>query len=289
MAALLDERAAGVAAEAVPVADLVQEREAVLADRHHAHVADGAAAHLGEQPLRRRHVAVLEPHPHDCGRAARRRPGRRRRGSRRRSCTAASRPARAARCRGRRRGSSRWVWFGEAMTTASHSPDVDQLDGGRRTGRAGRRCRRRCCAQSSERSVGVGDRRDADAVDGEQVADVLDAHHPRADDAVPDLVARHDRAAYVVTVCVGSSVTDRLYFRQLLSGRDFAVGDPVATQMVNFVYAVGDRADGRVPARRSGLRRRRHRRRRRGRRHGRRRRARHALPPRPRRRLDDGH
>jgi glyoxylase-like metal-dependent hydrolase (beta-lactamase superfamily II) len=38
--------------------------------------------------------------------------------------------------------------------------------------------------------------------------------------------------------------TDRLYFRQLLSGRDFAVGDPLATQMVNFVYAIGDRSRG---------------------------------------------
>ena len=37
---------------------------------------------------------------------------------------------------------------------------------------------------------------------------------------------------------------DRLYFRQLLSGRDFAAGDPVAAQMVNFVYAIGDRATG---------------------------------------------
>jgi hydroxyacylglutathione hydrolase len=37
---------------------------------------------------------------------------------------------------------------------------------------------------------------------------------------------------------------DRLYFRQLLSGRDFAVGDQIATQMVNFVYAIGDRATG---------------------------------------------
>ncbi|UJW30844.1 MBL fold metallo-hydrolase [Saccharothrix sp. AJ9571] len=34
---------------------------------------------------------------------------------------------------------------------------------------------------------------------------------------------------------------DRLYYRQLLSGRDFAVGDPVATQMVNFAYLIGDR------------------------------------------------
>ncbi len=33
-----------------------------------------------------------------------------------------------------------------------------------------------------------------------------------------------------------------MYFRQLLSGRDFAVGDPVATQMVNFSYLIGDRA-----------------------------------------------
>lgn len=38
--------------------------------------------------------------------------------------------------------------------------------------------------------------------------------------------------------------TDRLYFRQLLSGRDFAIGDPVAQQMVNFVYAIGDRVTG---------------------------------------------
>jgi glyoxylase-like metal-dependent hydrolase (beta-lactamase superfamily II) len=38
--------------------------------------------------------------------------------------------------------------------------------------------------------------------------------------------------------------TDRLYFRQLLSGRDFAVGDEMAAQMVNFAYAIGDRATG---------------------------------------------
>jgi len=34
---------------------------------------------------------------------------------------------------------------------------------------------------------------------------------------------------------------DRLYFKQLLSGRDFAQDDPFAQQMVNFVYLVGDR------------------------------------------------
>jgi hydroxyacylglutathione hydrolase len=37
---------------------------------------------------------------------------------------------------------------------------------------------------------------------------------------------------------------DRLYFRQLLAGRDFATGDEIARQMVNFVYLVGDRETG---------------------------------------------
>jgi glyoxylase-like metal-dependent hydrolase (beta-lactamase superfamily II) len=37
---------------------------------------------------------------------------------------------------------------------------------------------------------------------------------------------------------------DRLYFRQLLAGRDFARSDPIARQMVNFVYLLGDRATG---------------------------------------------
>jgi hydroxyacylglutathione hydrolase len=37
---------------------------------------------------------------------------------------------------------------------------------------------------------------------------------------------------------------DRVYFKQLLSGRDFAKGDMMARQMVNFVYLIGDRASG---------------------------------------------
>jgi glyoxylase-like metal-dependent hydrolase (beta-lactamase superfamily II) len=37
------------------------------------------------------------------------------------------------------------------------------------------------------------------------------------------------------------SDSDRLYFRQLLSGRDFAAGDAIATQMRNFAYLIGDR------------------------------------------------
>ncbi|MEZ5383700.1 MAG: MBL fold metallo-hydrolase [Microthrixaceae bacterium] len=43
-----------------------------------------------------------------------------------------------------------------------------------------------------------------------------------------------------------SSGNDRLYFRQLLAGRDFAAADPVARQMVNFTYAIGDRQTGEV-------------------------------------------
>src|SRR6185312_5354922 len=38
----------------------------------------------------------------------------------------------------------------------------------------------------------------------------------------------------------------RLYFRQLLSGRDFATTDPLAVQMVNFSYLIGDRDRGRA-------------------------------------------
>lgn len=37
---------------------------------------------------------------------------------------------------------------------------------------------------------------------------------------------------------------DRLYIRQLLAGRDVATADPLARQMVNFVYLIGDRATG---------------------------------------------
>lgn len=39
-------------------------------------------------------------------------------------------------------------------------------------------------------------------------------------------------------------MSERLYFRQLLSGRDFGRDDPVARQMVNFVYLIGDREKG---------------------------------------------
>jgi glyoxylase-like metal-dependent hydrolase (beta-lactamase superfamily II) len=43
---------------------------------------------------------------------------------------------------------------------------------------------------------------------------------------------------------MSSDEQNPLYFRQLLSGQDFAVGDPMATNMVNFSYLLGDRASG---------------------------------------------
>ncbi len=43
-------------------------------------------------------------------------------------------------------------------------------------------------------------------------------------------------------------MTERLYFRQLLAGRDFAAADPIARQMVNFVYVIGDRETGEAVA-----------------------------------------
>jgi glyoxylase-like metal-dependent hydrolase (beta-lactamase superfamily II) len=41
---------------------------------------------------------------------------------------------------------------------------------------------------------------------------------------------------------------DRLYFRQLLAGVDFAKSDRIARQMVNFVYLIGDRQTGEAVA-----------------------------------------
>ena len=43
-------------------------------------------------------------------------------------------------------------------------------------------------------------------------------------------------------------MAEQLYFRQLLAGRDFAVGDQIARQMVNFVYLIGDRESGEAVA-----------------------------------------
>jgi glyoxylase-like metal-dependent hydrolase (beta-lactamase superfamily II) len=43
-------------------------------------------------------------------------------------------------------------------------------------------------------------------------------------------------------------MADRLYFRQLLAGRDFAAADQIARQMVNFVYLIGDRESGEAVA-----------------------------------------
>ena len=43
-----------------------------------------------------------------------------------------------------------------------------------------------------------------------------------------------------------ADVDDRLYFRQLLAGRDFAAEDLVAGQMVNFSYLIGDRVAGKA-------------------------------------------
>jgi glyoxylase-like metal-dependent hydrolase (beta-lactamase superfamily II) len=40
------------------------------------------------------------------------------------------------------------------------------------------------------------------------------------------------------------SSPDQFYFRQFLSGRDFAQSDQFAHQMVNFAYAIGDRQSG---------------------------------------------
>ncbi len=43
-------------------------------------------------------------------------------------------------------------------------------------------------------------------------------------------------------------MSERLYFRQLLAGRDFARDDPIAREMVNFAYLIGDRDTGEAMA-----------------------------------------
>ncbi len=47
-----------------------------------------------------------------------------------------------------------------------------------------------------------------------------------------------------MTTSPAAPSTERLYFRQLLAGRDFAQGDEIARQMMNFVYLIGDRQTG---------------------------------------------
>mmetsp|Transcript_23924 Transcript_23924/g.61635 ORF Transcript_23924/g.61635 Transcript_23924/m.61635 type:complete len:230 (+) Transcript_23924:816-1505(+) len=63
VAGLLDERAACIRVEPVPVAHLAQEREAVLAQAEHAQPPNRALAQLVGDSEERRHVPVLHPHP----------------------------------------------------------------------------------------------------------------------------------------------------------------------------------------------------------------------------------
>lgn len=70
--------------------------------------------------------------------------------------------------------------------------------------------------------------------------------------SVPASAPEGDRGERAATVHNGS-MTDtaapgRLYFRQLLAGRDIARDDPLARQMVNFVYLIGDRETGEAVA-----------------------------------------
>ena len=80
--------------------------------------------------------------------------------------------------------------------------------------------------------------------------DELDRRLRRTRAQVEELVPRLDALAADAEPGRGTTrmgdvpEDDRVYFRQLLSGRDFARGDMMARQMVNFVYLIGDRATG---------------------------------------------
>lgn len=56
--------------------------------------------------------------------------------------------------------------------------------------------------------------------------------------------ARETGSAPAIAPPTMGRMSDDLYFRQLLAGRDFARGVPGAREMVNFVYLIGDRAAG---------------------------------------------
>ena len=63
MAALLDQGAASVLREPVPVTDLFEKRKPVFADCHHLWGSDRTGGDLLEQAGDRRHVAILESDP----------------------------------------------------------------------------------------------------------------------------------------------------------------------------------------------------------------------------------
>jgi len=56
--ALLSKRSAGIAIESVPVADLHQERESVLTDSRHPHLANSPGLNRGQHSLVPGHIAV---------------------------------------------------------------------------------------------------------------------------------------------------------------------------------------------------------------------------------------
>jgi glyoxylase-like metal-dependent hydrolase (beta-lactamase superfamily II) len=76
--------------------------------------------------------------------------------------------------------------------------------------------------------------------------DVLQTHHPSANDPVTEQLVSFNFHPISVDrysssgMATQGDTSDRIYFKQLLAGRDFAKTDQMASQMVNFVYLVGD-------------------------------------------------
>jgi glyoxylase-like metal-dependent hydrolase (beta-lactamase superfamily II) len=96
--------------------------------------------------------------------------------------------------------------------------------------------------------AGVGARQHVQLVaGGGQAGAVVAADGAHADHGIPAkvaLVIGHGRKLSGGPGVRFDPMDDRLYFRQLLCGRDVAQRDPMARQMVNFVYLVGDREAG---------------------------------------------
>ena len=179
--ALLHQRAPGVAVEAVPLPDLVEEGVAMLADADHGHRAGGGlGVRLLHQAGDRRHVAVLHRHPHRGAGPARQRLQRAHLLER-----GAGRLLHQHRQAPQREDALKLLGVAEVRARDDDGVHIggahDLLQAG-----AAPRARRQREAARGHRVIRLEDARDGAARHERQVAQVLLAHHAAADEAVAD-------------------------------------------------------------------------------------------------------
>ncbi len=196
VAALLDQRAAGIGAEAVPVAHLGIKRLPVLANADLVNLPHGAAMCHANHFGHRRHVTVLLRHPDQRASVL----------GKLHQFMAVLHPG-AQRLFGQdvhRRGKrlAQHLHMGEVgrghhhgITQAAVEQVLVVLERGRRVGQQFE-------SQRAALDVGVGQRRDLGAGHGLDVFDVFAAHAAATNDAVTNFLQTHDDVRWVKTsVC----------------------------------------------------------------------------------------